>query len=133
VTLPLGVTLQHGRQARARLIRDTVTIARVTGQAWNPVTLTYTDTTTDVYTGPADVKPLAVGAAEVQAGEREVVIRSFDVVLPWTAADVDFHVGDRVAVTASADTRLAGRTLTVVGVGRGGRRLARHLAAEDRD
>lgn len=128
--------LARGRAAAAQLMRDTVTITRTTGTVYNEATLEYEPTTATLYTGPADVKPLDVANREVQAGEREVALRMFDLKLPFGTAPSgvvgDFARGDVVTVTVSDDAFLIGRPLTVTGVGRGGRRTARHLDAEDR-
>lgn len=135
--------LARGRTAARMLMRDRIVITRVTGTVFNPVSHDYDDTTTTLYDGetagaggPADVKPLDVGDREVQAGEREVALRTFDVKLPFgtvpTGTVGDFTRGDLVTVTASEDPTLVGRALTLVGIGRGARRTARHLDAEDR-
>jgi hypothetical protein len=123
--------LAAGRRARLMLMRDTVTITRVTGKVFSAVTGSYVDTITTVYTGLADVKPRDVEAAEDQAGQRQVVQRGFDVALPFTTA-AQFLPDDRLTVDASEDTTLVGRVLTVTSVGHGARRTAHHLAAEDR-
>jgi hypothetical protein len=127
----MAATLAQGRAAALQLMTDKVVITRVTGQVYNPATMQYEPTTATVYTGPADVKPLNVGDREVQAGEREVALRTFDVRLPFDTV-ADLARGDLVTVTASGDASLVGRVLTVTGVGRGGRRTARHIDAEDR-
>jgi hypothetical protein len=133
--MTVGSVLARGRTAARQLMTDTITISRVTGQVYNPATLDYDPTTATLYTGPADVKPLDLQNREVQAGEREVAVRSFDVKLPFgtAAANVagDFTRGDVVTVTSSADASLIGRMLVVTGVGHGGRRTARHLDVED--
>jgi len=129
VSLP--AVLAQGRAAALQLMTDTVAVTRITGQTYNPATMAYEPTVVAVHTGPADVKPLDVQNREVQAGEREVALRSFEVRLPFDEPAAIAR-GDLVTVTASADPRLVGRVLTVTGVGHGGRRTARHLDAEDR-
>lgn len=129
--MPIASVLARGRATALQLMTDTVTITRVTGQTYNSTTMAYEPTTATVYTGPADVKPLDVQNREVQAGEREVALRSFDVRLPFDEPAAVVR-GDLLTVTASADAGLVGRVLTITGVGHGGRRTARHLDAEDR-
>jgi hypothetical protein len=123
--------LARARTRRLVLMRDTVTVTRVTGRVWNDASGDYDPTVATVYTGPADVRPLVMAAQEVQAGERELALRTFDVVLPWTDT-VTFERGDLVEVDVSDDESLAGRVLTVRAVGHGGRRTGHHLDAEDR-
>jgi hypothetical protein len=135
--MSIASVLARGRSAAMQLMTDTITITRGGTATYNPDTMSY-----DVvggltlYSGQADVKPLDVQNREVQAGEREVALRSYDVRLPFgTMPDndaPDFTSGDLLTVDTSADPGLAGRALTVMGVGRGGRRTARHLDAEDR-
>lgn len=129
--MTVTAALARGRSARLMLMRDTVTITRITGQTFSPTTGRYLDTTATVYTGPADVKPRDVQASDVQAGEREQVLLAFDVALPWSAGAV-IQVADRLTVTASDDSTLVDRMLTITAVGHGGRRTAHHLTAEDR-
>jgi hypothetical protein len=129
--MTIDTILATGRARRQLLMRDTITIARTTSRVFSAVTGSYVDTTTTVYTGPADVKPRDVEAAEDQAGERQVVQRGFDVALPFGAA-AQILPDDRLTVDASDDATLVGRVLTVTSVGHGARRTAHHLAAQDR-
>ena len=124
--------LASGRSAALATMTDTVTIRRPNVVTYNPATMAYDVTPgATLYSGPVDCKPLDVQAREVQAGEREVALRFFDVKVPFgvTAA---FARDDLVTVDASDDASLVGRVLVVTGLGRGGRRTARHLDAEDR-
>lgn len=129
--MPVGLLLSRARYTAQALMRDTITITRVTGQTYDPVTLQYTPTVSTLYTGKADVRPVDVQSREIQAGERAVALRTFDVRLPY-ATTAAFAQGDLVNVTASEDATLVGRTLTVTSVARGGRKLRRHLDAEDK-
>jgi hypothetical protein len=129
--MSVTAALAAGRQARLQLMRDTCAVRRVTGRVFDPDDGEYVDTYTDQYTGIADVKPLVAGSQDVEAGEREVVLRRYDVALPYTVAVV-FAVDDIVVATASDDATLVGRPLTVVGVQYGPRRTAHHLTCEDR-
>jgi hypothetical protein len=133
--MSVGSVLARGRTAALQLMLDTITVSRVTGRAYNETTLEYEPTTITLYAGPADVKPLDVGDREVQAGEREVALRTFDVRLPFGTAAAgaeDFARGDLVTVDSSDDESLAGRVLTVTGIQHGSRRTVRHIDAEDR-
>lgn len=124
--------LARARTRRQVLMRDTVTVTRVAGRVWNDSTGVYDETVTTVYSGPADVRNLAaLTSQEVQVAERELVLRSFDVVLPWSV-DAEFARGDLVTVDASADATFTGRVLTVRAVGHGGRLTGHHLDVEDR-
>lgn len=126
--------LARGRAAARRLMTDRVTIRAPSTTTYNPTTMAYDTVLGAIKYGPAlpaDVKPLDVQGREVQAGEREVALRFFDVKIPFSVA-ADFARDDLVTVDASDDARLAGRVLAVTGIGRGGRRTARHLDAEDR-
>jgi hypothetical protein len=54
----------------------------------------------------------------VQAGEREVVLREYEVSAPWSTSLPSGQTlldGDRIEVTASPDARLTGRTLWAMG------------------
>lgn len=134
--MSVASVLARGRSAALQLMTDTITITRGGTATYNPATMQYEVAGgLTLYAGPADVKPLDVQNREVQAGEREVALRSYDVRLPFgTMPDggaPDFTRGDLLTVDTSADPGLTGRALTVMGVGRGGRRTARHLDAED--
>lgn len=125
--------LARGRRARTVLMRDAVTIGRPSGPpVFDDTTGEYTPAaTTPVYSGRADVKPRATAGSEIEAGERQLVLRDYDVALPWTAA-VTVEVDDLLTVTGSDDPTFVGRVLTVTAVEHGGRRTAHHLSAEDR-
>lgn len=112
---------------------DTITIGRPSGPpVFNETTGEYeTPEPVEVYAGPADVKPRAVAAHDVQAGERAVVTHDYDVALPWTAV-LEVAVDDQLTVTVSPDPSFVGRVLTVTAVEHGARRTAHHLSAEDR-
>lgn len=136
--MTIGSVLARGRRASLLLMTDTVTITRGGTATYNPATMQYEVTGgLTLYAGRADVKPLDVQNREVQAGEREVALRSYDVRLPYgtlpaqATGAADFGRGDLLTVDASDDPSLTGRALTVMGVGHGGRRTARHLDAED--
>lgn len=129
--MSVEAALAGGRAARLQLMRDEVTVTRGGVPVFNPSTGQYSTPSGTVYAGPADVKPRDVQDTGVEVGEREVVLRSYDVALPWSV-DAEFAVDDVLTTTASDDAILVGRPLTVIAVGYGGRRTAHHLTVEDR-
>jgi hypothetical protein len=134
--MPLETVLRRSRYAAQKTMRDEITITRKTGETYDPINLVYVPVTATLYGGIADVAPLDVQNRQVQAGEREVALRTFDVRMPFGTMPTgggDFHRGDVITVTGTEDPALLGRALVVVGIGRGGRRTARHLDAEVQD
>lgn len=91
---------------------------------------------TTLYTGRGRVKPVAQATGEqVQAGEREVILREYQVALPWATVIPGggrVLAGDRVEVQASPDVRLAGLTLWVTGSQFGATATAWRISTEDR-
>jgi hypothetical protein len=134
--VPLETVLRRSRYIAEQTMRDEITISRKTGETYDPNTLAYVPVMTTLYDGKADVSPLDVQNRQVQAGEREVALRTFDVRMPFgtmPSGGGDFVRGDVVTVTSTEDPALLGHALVVVGIGRGGRRTARHLDAEVQD
>ena len=90
-----------------------------------------------LYEGPARVKPAGLaGGTEVQAGEREVRLRDYEVAVPWSATVPPGEVlrpGDEVLVLAAEDPRLAGVTLFVTGRQFSSTASAWRIYAEDRE
>jgi hypothetical protein len=123
--------LARGRSRRLLLMRDAVVIARNGVPTFDPDTGDYTAPSDAVYEGAADVKPIAVGDTDVQAGQRETVLRRYDATLPFDTTTT-FVLEDVLTVTASDDEHLIGRPLTVVAVQYGPRRTGLHLTVEDR-
>ncbi len=133
--MSVAYVLARGRAARTALMLDAIAVSRPSGPpVFDDNTGEYTPAPAGppVYTGRADVKPRATsGSGEVDAGERQVVLRDYDVAIPWTAAPI-VEVDDQVTVTASPDPTFVGRVLTVTAVEHGARRTAHHFSAEDR-
>ena len=134
----LEALLAAGRAAHEAIMIDTVTLQRPGPDIYNPVAgdTTQPDALT-LYTGPARVKPVVAVAETAQVGDRAVVLRRYEVALPWSAtpAGVDRVVpgaGDQVHVTASPNPRLVGMTLWVVSVGESATATAWRLITEDR-
>lgn len=123
--------LRRGRAVHRRLMRDTVSIARTTGSVFDPSTGRYVDTVAVQYAGPADVTNKPVLQQQVEAGQREVTLRGYEVLLPFGDTS-SIRLDDRVTVTASLDPTLVGVVLTVIDVQHGARSTARTLIAEER-
>ena len=91
---------------------------------------------TTLYTGKARVKPVAQSSGEdTQAGDREVVLREYEVALPWSTTlpgGARLSAGARVEVTASADPRMTGLVLWVTGTRFSAQSTAWRISAEDR-
>jgi hypothetical protein len=91
---------------------------------------------TQLYSGKARVKTLAAATGqEKEAGEREVVLREYEVSLPWATAlqpGVRVLPGSRIEVTASPDTRMAGLVLWVLSASFSDQSTAWRIRVEDR-
>lgn len=91
---------------------------------------------TTLYEGPGRVRAMTQATGQqVQAGEREVVLRGYEVALPWSAPVLGggrVVPGDVVAVDGSPDARLVGLQLWVTSVQYGATATAWRLSAEDR-
>ncbi|MEV7358203.1 DUF6093 family protein [Kitasatospora sp. NPDC091276] len=134
--MPLDTLLAAGRAAHEALMLDTVRLVRPCADVYDPATgaTTRPDART-LYQGPARVKPNVVQDQGVQAGQRQVVLRRYQVSLPWSAlplAAARVVAGDQVVVDASPDPRLAGMTLWVTSVGESATATAWRLETEDR-
>lgn len=134
----LESALAAGRTAAAELMRETITMYRPSADVFDRETgqTVPGPPETVFYTGAARVKPADLSDSEVQAGEREVVLRQYRVSLPFSTElpepDVRPRPGDLVDVTASPDPRLAGLRLWVTGVMYGSTSTAWRIIAEDR-
>lgn len=129
--------LARGRAAHEALMVDQVRIHRPGPEVFDRSTgTTSPGDDLDLYTGPARVKPFGRGASsDVQAGERELVLRDYVVSLPFSAvvpAGQTVLAGDRIEVIASPDARLQGCTLWVTAQQLNSQATAWRLGAEDR-
>jgi hypothetical protein len=133
----LDAALASGRREHEAIMLDTVRIWRPGPVVFNRTTGTETPgTPVELYTGKARVKPFGRSASsDVEAGEREVVLRDYVVSLPFSALPPTGQTvlpGDQVQVTASADGRLTGRTLWVTAEQLNAQATAWRISAEDR-
>lgn len=91
---------------------------------------------TDFYTGRARVKGIAQSTGEdAQAGERELVLREYEVGFPWATvlpSGVRVLAGDRIEVLSSGDPRMVGLILWVTGGTFSEQSTAWRIRAEDR-
>ncbi|MFJ2007406.1 DUF6093 family protein [Streptomyces chartreusis] len=129
--------LAAGRAAAEARMRDTVRLYSQAADGFdrtNGTTIPGAQTT--LYTGKARVKAIAASTGEeAQAGERELVLREYEVSMPWATAlpdGVRVLPGMRVEVTASEDARMAGLTLWVTGASFSDQSTAWRIRTEDR-
>ncbi|MFC4034543.1 DUF6093 family protein [Streptomyces polygonati] len=90
-----------------------------------------------LYEGMARVKPAGlIKGTEVQAGEREIRLRDYEVAVPWAATVPPGEVirpGDELLVLAGADPRMTGLVLHVTGRQFSSLATAWRIYAEDRE
>jgi len=133
----ISALLARGREAHELLMLDTVRLVHPGTERYDPVTgVTSQPDARQLYAGMARVKPFRTISQDVQAEERAVVLRRYDVDLPWSAAALAVArvlPGDRIEVTGSPDNpRLVGMVLWVTSVGESATATAWRLSAEDR-
>lgn len=91
---------------------------------------------TDLYAGKARVKTIAAATGEdAQAGQREVLLREYEVSLPWSTPlppGTRVLPGARIEVTASRDARMVGLTLWVLSAAFSDQSTAWRIRTEDR-
>lgn len=128
--------LKRGRAVRQRLMRSRCRITRPgPARQFDPATGDYTDGSDLVmYEGPCHFKSWAgMGQRISNVAEREVVLSSYDVILPWTSGALEVDVSDTVTLTESQDEWVIGRPLPVVSVEFADDRTARHITVSDQD
>lgn len=89
----------------------------------------------ELYAGPARVRPVGTAGEDVDSGEHEVILRQYEVGVPWSAippAGLSLVPGDRVEVASSPDARMAGLSLWVMGQQYRAQATAWRIIAEDR-
>jgi len=133
----LDSTLAAGRREAEARMRDTVRLYTQAADGFDRATgATTPGAQTMLYTGKARVKAIAASTGqETEAGEREVVLREYEVSLPWAAplaGGTRVLPGARIQVTASADTRMVGLVLWVTGATFSDQSTAWRIRTEDR-
>jgi hypothetical protein len=133
----LDDTLAAGRREAEARMRDTVRLYTQAADGFDrPSGTTTAGAQTTLYAGKARVKAIAASTGEeTAAGERELVLREYEVHLPWSTPLPDgarVLPGTRVEVTASLDPRMAGLVLWVTGVSFSDQSTAWRIRTEDR-
>ncbi|MER6435427.1 DUF6093 family protein [Streptomyces sp. NPDC001185] len=129
--------LASGRAAAEERMRDTVRLYTQGPDVFNRSNGTTTPgPQTDLYTGKARVKSIAAATGEdAEAGQREVLLREYEVSLPWaTPLPPGTRVlpGARIEVTASPDARMVGLVLWVLSASFSDQSTAWRIRTEDR-
>lgn len=91
-----------------RLLIDTCTIKRRTGESLNTASGALTPTFTQQYSGKCRVRPMT--GREVEAGEEQLALHMFEITVPY---DTDGIEPDDVVTVTSQDGDLNGATLVV--------------------
>jgi hypothetical protein len=123
--------IDRGRRAMAERLVDTGTMTRAsTTKTWNETTGRYDpDPPTTVYTGAGLLLPAMSGDRTVDVGETVITLRTYKLTLPWDAPLI--KVDDVWTPATSADARVVGRPLRVIGVLYTSDANARRLVVED--
>jgi hypothetical protein len=133
----LDATLAAGRREAEARMRDTVRLYSQAPDGFNRATgATTPGAQTTLYSGKARVKAIAASTGqETEAGEREVMLREYEVHLPWSTslpAGMRGLPGMRIEVTTSLDARMAGLILWVTGATFSDQSTAWRIRTEDR-
>ena len=133
----LDAVLAAGRRAAEARMRDTVRLYSQAADGFDRTTGAATPgAQTTLYSGKARVKAIAQSTGEeTTAGERELVLREYEVQLPWSTslpAGARALPGMRVEVTASPDARMVGLILWVTGAAFTDQATAWRIRTEDR-
>lgn len=134
--IDLAALLARGRAAHEALMTDQIRLVRPGTPAYDSATgATPQPDPRVLYAGPARVKPAQAVEEDAQAGERLVVLRRYEIALPYgalPAAAERVLDGDQVQVVTSLDPRMAGLTLWVTSGGYSATATAWRLNGEDR-
>ncbi|WP_369167777.1 DUF6093 family protein [Streptomyces sp. R28] len=133
----LDTVLAAGRRAAEARMRDTVRLYSQGADSFDRTTgNTVPGVQTTLYAGKARVKAIAQSTGEeAEAGERELVLREYEVQLPWATSlpgGTRVLPGMRVEVTASPDARMVGLVLWVTGAAFSDQATAWRIRTEDR-
>lgn len=132
--------LRRGRARHLDLLVDRCRAERVTGEAWDRATSSYTPTTATLLPSGTRcrLKAPTTAAETAIAGEQAIIQRRYELDLEWDVtptldgAPVALDVEDIVTIEVSDDSWVIGRPLTVVGIGFSGTTTARRIVVEDR-
>jgi hypothetical protein len=118
-------------------MRDTVSLYTQADDVFDrPTGNTTPGAQTTLYTGKARVKAIAASTGqETKAGERGLMLREYEVSLPWDTPLVPGSrvlPGTRIEVTASPDARMTGLILWVTGASFSDQSTAWRIRVEDR-
>ncbi len=127
--MTVGSALARGRAAHLKLLIDSCTIRRKTGETLDTATGLLTPAFVVVYAGPCRIKPYRTGRPTT-AGDTAVMRRPYEVLIPWDAIEPIFRA-DRVTVDRSDDPWVTAREMTVAEVNYSGTQTVRHLLVED--
>jgi hypothetical protein len=135
--MSLDTLLAAGRTAAEARMRDTVRLYSQAADSFDrPTGSTSPGAQSTLYAGKARVKAIAASTGqETEAGEREVVLREYEVSLPWAAplaGGTRVLPGARIEVTASPDARMVGLVLWVTGATFSDQSTAWRIRTEDR-
>lgn len=129
--MSVGGVLARGRRAAERLMVDTCTIRRRTGETTDDdgnVTSTYGP---NLYAGKCRVQQHAGQAAQADVGEDYQLLLRLEVQVPMSVTGLE--VGDEVTITASQlDPDLPGRVFLVRDLAYGSHKTARRLGVTER-
>lgn len=129
--------LTSGRAAAEDRMRDTVRLYTQGPGVFNRSSgTTAPGPQTELYSGKARVKAIAAATGEdTEAGEREVLLREYEVSLPWSTPlppGTRVLPGTRIEVTASPDARMVGLVLWVLSASFSDQSTAWRIRTEDR-
>ncbi|GAA1164163.1 hypothetical protein F4556_002363 [Kitasatospora gansuensis] len=125
--------LAAGRAMAETRMRETVRLLRPGADVYDPGTGQTTTSSTELHSGQARVKPVEAIGEAVQAGDREVSLRRYEIALPWATVPAQpVQPGDLVEVLTSPDPRMAGLVLHVTGTQYSAAATAWRLSGEDR-
>ncbi|GAA5033169.1 DUF6093 family protein [Streptomyces siamensis] len=129
--------LASGRAAAEARMRDTVRLYTQAEDTFDrPSGTTVPGAQSTLYSGKARVKAISASTGEeTAAGEREIVLREYEVHLPWSTTlpgGTRVVPGARVEVTDSPDLRMVGLVLWVTGVSFSDQATAWRIRTEDR-